>query len=131
MVVLKPGPDPDLKAFLRPFGNLFVCPENRFACQCYLLGLLSERPRQNCDRMAVGRGHPGFPGTGVAGARRRPRSSPWITPAGPSSCGECVTRSVEIEWGSDTSFFTTRRAQVHRGVVQVQVPGIAPPAAGG
>ena len=52
MVVLKPGADPELKAFLRPFGELFTRPENRFACQCYLLGLLSDRPRKNCDRIA-------------------------------------------------------------------------------
>lgn len=52
MVVLKPGADPGLKAFLGPFGTLFVRPENRFACQCYLLGLLSDLPRKNCDRMA-------------------------------------------------------------------------------
>ena len=51
-MVLKPGADPELKAFLRPFRNLFVRPENRFACQCYLLGLLSDRPRKDCDRMA-------------------------------------------------------------------------------
>lgn len=44
--------DSELKAFLRPFGKLFVRPQNRFACQCYLLGLLSDLRRKNCDRMA-------------------------------------------------------------------------------
>lgn len=44
---------PRVEGVFAAVWELFARPENRFACQCYLLGLLSDRPRKNCcDRMA-------------------------------------------------------------------------------